>query len=66
MASQADAGQKEAARFQVATAVLCSLATVVVFLRLLSRKVSAANFWWDDVFIIIAIVSALLLYRDPI
>ena len=42
---------------QNATGILCSLATVVVLLRLLSRKVSDVNFWWDDAFVIIALVG---------
>ena len=42
---------------ETATAILCSLATVAVPLRLLSRKVSNFNFWWDDAFAIIALVG---------
>lgn len=35
---------------------LMILATVAVLSRLLSRRISAAKFWWDDVLIIIGLV----------
>ena len=44
---------------QNATSILCPLATVVVLLRLLSRKVSDVNFGWDDALVIIALVGRL-------
>lgn len=58
MALQAHIDHTEPIRHEIAVAVLCSLATVVVLLRLLSRKVSKIHLWWDDAFIIIATVFA--------
>ena len=57
MASQADRGQKVAVGYQTFIAVLCPLVTVIVLLRLLSRHISDARFWWDDAFIVVATVS---------
>lgn len=56
MASQPDKNLVLSSRN--ATAILCSLATVVVLLRLLSRKVSDVKFGWDDAFVIIALLFA--------
>lgn len=47
----------DTAVYPPAVATLCSLATVVVLLRLWSRKVSHVELWWDDACIIIATVS---------
>lgn len=33
------------------------LNTLVVGLRLLSRRISAARLWWDDAFIVISLVG---------
>lgn len=57
MASQPD--KKLVVSTQKATAILSSLATVGVLLRLLSRKVSDVKFWWDDALVIIALVGGL-------
>ena len=57
MASQRD--KKLVISSRNATAILCSLATVVVLLRLLSRKVSDVKFGWDDAFVIIALVGGI-------
>lgn len=57
MASQADLARDGAAAYQTAVATLCSLATVVVLLRLLSWKVSHVELWLDDASIVIATVS---------
>lgn len=38
---------------------LMILATVAVLGRLLSRRISAAKFWWDDMLTIIGLVSSL-------
>lgn len=39
------------------TITLIIVAAVAVALRLTARKVSAANFWWDDWTLVIALVS---------
>lgn len=42
----------------VASAILLSLATVGVALRLLARRISSAKLWWDDYTIVIALVCS--------
>lgn len=39
------------------TISLISLATILVIARLYARKSSAANLWWDDFVIVVALVS---------
>ena len=39
-----------------ACAALLALATTAVMLRLLSRRLSALTFWWDDVMIIASLM----------
>ena len=60
MVSQNNLNWDEAKDYQKGVAVLCSLVTVIVFLRLFSRKVSNISLWWDDAFIIIGTVSTVL------
>lgn len=33
------------------------LSTVAVIARVIARRLSAAEFWWDDLFIVLALVS---------
>ncbi len=44
---------------QTAAAVMTSFATVAVVLRLLSRRISAWSYCWEDLFIVLALVSRL-------
>ena len=39
------------------TITLIIVATIAVALRLTARKVSTANFWWDDWTLVVALVS---------
>lgn len=57
MSSQAGVGKNGAVPYQTAVTILCSFVTVVLLLRLWSRKVSDLKFWWDDALIVIATVS---------
>ena len=42
------------------TVALMALATMAVVLRLLSRRVSALTYWWDDTAILAALVSTMM------
>ena len=43
---------------------LITLSSLLVVLRLISRRVSATKFWWDDVLIILSLVSLRHEYTD--
>lgn len=47
----------EAWKVWVGSVVSVVLATIAVIARLVARRISAANFWWDDYTIIAALVS---------
>ena len=39
------------------TITLITVAAIAVVLRLTARKISAANFWWDDWTLVVALVN---------
>ena len=46
--------------------VFAAVATITVVLRLISRKVSQVPLWWDDFFIVFALVSTVNLRGVPL
>ena len=52
--------QSHQVQIYVVTALLLVIATVAVALRLAARRVSSAQFWWDDYTIIVALVLPFL------
>lgn len=49
-----------------ATITLAILQTIAVVARFAARKISAANFWWDDYTIVVALVRCAALFsRTP-
>lgn len=53
----ADVNETRAPSFVAFSVIFIVLSSLAVGLRLLSRRISAANFWWDDALIVVSLVG---------
>lgn len=54
-----DVIENRAPSFVAFSVIFIALSSLTVGLRLLSRRISAAKFWWDDAIIVISLVGYL-------
>ena len=48
---------RDPSSFTAFSVIFIFLSSLTVGLRLLSRRISSANFWWDDALIVISLVG---------